>query len=51
LRFAGCAAFNGIIEGREWVAVGALAVVLGANCLELPSDTDENSTQFGHQCE
>jgi hypothetical protein len=42
---------NSIIEGREQAAVAALAVVLGANCVELPSDTDENPTQFGHQRE
>jgi len=42
---------NSIIEGRECGRPRPLEVVLGTNCVDLPSDTDENPTQFGHQRE
>jgi hypothetical protein len=44
-----CAAFNCIIEGREFVLARTVVVVLGPNCFEFSSVSDGNSTQFGHQ--
>ena len=38
----------GRIEGRQWAAVVAPAVVLGANCLGLGPVSEPNPRQFGN---